>query len=83
MTNLMHKFLIHFLQSSTCTCFEQYLAHPQVIINAASDIITLKTSEMSKIVFRVTMPDAVLIQGVQPKSGPLTKPRIFHIRCYL
>jgi len=22
MTNLMHKFLIHLLQSSTCTCFE-------------------------------------------------------------
>jgi len=25
----MHKFLTHLLQSSTCTCFEQYLAHPQ------------------------------------------------------
>jgi hypothetical protein len=22
-------FKIHLLQSSTCTCFEQYLAHPQ------------------------------------------------------
>jgi hypothetical protein len=26
MTNLMHKFLLHSLQSITCTCFEQYLA---------------------------------------------------------
>ena len=25
----------------------------------------------------------VLIQGVQLKSGPLTKPWIFHVRCYL
>jgi hypothetical protein len=24
-------FLIHLLQSSTCTCFEQYLAHPQEV----------------------------------------------------
>ena len=31
MTNLMHKFLIHLLQSSTCTFFEQYLAHPQEV----------------------------------------------------
>jgi hypothetical protein len=31
MTNLMHKFLIHLLQSSTCTCFEQYLAHHQEV----------------------------------------------------
>ena len=31
MTNLMHKFLIYLLQSSTCTCFEQYLAHPQEV----------------------------------------------------
>jgi len=31
MTNLMHKFLINLLESSTCTCFEQYLAHPQEI----------------------------------------------------
>ena len=31
MTNLMHKFLVHLLQSSTCTCFEQYLAHPQEV----------------------------------------------------
>jgi len=31
MTKLMHKFLIHLLQSSTCTCFEQYLAHPQEV----------------------------------------------------
>jgi len=23
--------LIHLLQSSTCTCFEQYLAHPQEV----------------------------------------------------
>jgi len=23
------QILIHLLQSSTCTCFEQYLAHPQ------------------------------------------------------
>jgi hypothetical protein len=29
MTNLMHKFLIHLLQSSTCS--EQYLAHPQKV----------------------------------------------------
>jgi len=26
-----HIFLIHLLQSSTCTCFEQYLAHPQEV----------------------------------------------------
>jgi len=25
------KILIHLLQSSTCTCFEQYLAHPQEV----------------------------------------------------
>jgi len=25
------QFLIHLLQSSTCTCFEQYLAHPQEV----------------------------------------------------
>ena len=25
------NFLIHLLQSSTCTCFEQYLAHPQEV----------------------------------------------------
>jgi len=31
MTNLMHKLSIHLLQSSTCTCFEQYLAHPQEV----------------------------------------------------
>ena len=24
-------FLIHLLQSSTCTCIEQYLAHPQEV----------------------------------------------------
>jgi len=24
-------FLIHLLRSSTCTCFEQYLAHPQEV----------------------------------------------------
>jgi len=24
-------FLIHLLQSSTCACFEQYLAHPQEV----------------------------------------------------
>jgi len=23
--------LVHLLQSSTCTCFEQYLAHPQEV----------------------------------------------------
>jgi len=26
---------------------------------------------------------SVLLQGVQLKSGPLTKPWIFHVRCYL
>jgi len=31
MTNLMHEFLIYLLQSSTCTYFEQYLAHPQEV----------------------------------------------------
>ena len=31
MINLMHKILIHLLQSSTCTCFEQYLAHSQEV----------------------------------------------------
>jgi len=25
------QILIHLLQSSTCTCFEQYLAHPQEV----------------------------------------------------
>ena len=25
------QFLIHLLQSSTCACFEQYLAHPQEV----------------------------------------------------
>jgi len=25
------QILIHLLQSSTCTCFEQHLAHPQEI----------------------------------------------------
>jgi len=25
------EILIHLLQSSTCTCFEQYLAHPQEV----------------------------------------------------
>jgi hypothetical protein len=25
------QFLIHLLQSSTCTCFEQYLAQPQEV----------------------------------------------------
>jgi hypothetical protein len=66
-------------QSSTC--FEQARAHHQevICINTASGIVTLKTSEWSKItkysaaklyfvildhslVFRVTIPDAVLIQ---------------------
>ena len=28
---LVAQMLIHLLQSSTCTCFEQYLAHPQVV----------------------------------------------------
>jgi hypothetical protein len=28
---LDEQILIHLLQSSTCTCFEQYLAHPQEI----------------------------------------------------
>jgi hypothetical protein len=44
MTNLMHKFLIHLLQFSTCTCFEQYLAHPREVklyINTASGIVTV------------------------------------------
>jgi len=31
MANLMQKFLIHLLQSSTGTCFDQYLAHPQEV----------------------------------------------------
>jgi hypothetical protein len=31
MTNFMHKILVRLLQSSTCTCFEQYLAHPQEV----------------------------------------------------
>jgi hypothetical protein len=26
---------------------------------------------------------SVVIQNIQLKSGPLTKPRIFHVRCYL
>jgi hypothetical protein len=25
------QILIHLLQSSTCTCFEQYVAHPQEV----------------------------------------------------
>jgi hypothetical protein len=25
------QILVHLLQSSTCTCFEQYLAHPQEV----------------------------------------------------
>ena len=25
------QILIHLLQSSTCTCFEQYLAHPEEV----------------------------------------------------
>jgi len=25
------QILIHLLQSSTCTCFEQYLVHPQEV----------------------------------------------------
>jgi len=25
------RILMHLLQSSTCTCFEQYLAHPQAV----------------------------------------------------
>jgi len=71
------------------TCFEQTRAHHQEVscINTASGIVTLKTSEWSKItkiqfscivynmqlncilvildhslVFRMTIPDAVLIQ---------------------
>jgi len=30
-----------------------------------------------------SMFSLLLIQDVQLKSGPLTKPWIFHVRCYL
>jgi hypothetical protein len=50
--NLVHKFfiLIHLLHSSTC--FEHYCAHLQEdnCINTASGIVTLETSEWSKLV---------------------------------
>jgi hypothetical protein len=44
----MHKFLVHLLESSTCTCFEQYIAHPQEV----------KLGHL----LRVKVPDAVLIK---------------------
>ena len=32
MTKSIYKFLIHLLRSSTCTCFEQYLAHQKLVV---------------------------------------------------
>jgi len=36
-----------------------------------------------KVVLSYTIYCSYYIQGVQLKSGPLTKPWIFHVRCYL
>jgi len=34
-------------------------------------------------IYRAPNEDMLVILGVQLKTGPLTKPLIFHVRCYL
>jgi len=58
-TNLMHKFfiLIHLLHSSTC--YEHYYAHLQEdnCVSTASGIVTLETSEWSKLIITCFQSD--------------------------
>ena len=51
--------LIDLLRSSTCTCFEQYFAHPQEVKLQSSSFSTYAPVGH---LLRVTIPDAVLIQ---------------------
>jgi len=73
MTNLMHKLLIHLLQSSTHTCFEQYLAHPQEVklhliqhlvssLSVSVRLVHMLTCAPDGHLMTVTIPDAVLTQ---------------------
>jgi hypothetical protein len=49
------QIIIHLLQSSTYTCFEQYLAHPQ-------EVKLYQYSIYYRHLLTVTIPDAVLTQ---------------------
>jgi len=71
-----------FTKHESCFIFSELYDSKENMLFCSSEVKCLQMKVVSKRWF-ARCYCVCLLQGVQLKSGPSTKPWIFHVRCYL